>query len=240
MRHPEKIIEKMVERDKLQLMKLLIKGIVVNYDTIEITWSKVALSLLTSNLLAQTQDHTTIIDYPFKRNKGALILSLPEDIAQNVNYSTYAVEVMVKDNTVVLGGEIKGNVDLSNLEEFVKNALREIGYDELYADRWGNYAIDVRRLNIINLIGKQSSEITQGVATGWGDQGVFVGYACKGDGLISKEQYLARLLNNALYIKARASRNLGIDIKTQITLNNYGHIETAVVARMVAIGQVEC
>jgi len=105
----------------------------------------------------------------------------------------YAVEVMVKDNTVVLGGEIKGNVDLSNLEEFVKNALREIGYDELYADRWGNYAIDVRRLNIINLIGKQSSEITQGVATGWGDQGVFVGYACKGDGLISKEQYLARL-----------------------------------------------
>ncbi len=142
----------------------------------------------------------------------------------------YAVEVMVKDNTVVLGGEIKGNVDLSNLEEFVKNALREIGYDELYADRWGNYAIDVRRLNIINLIGKQSSEITQGVATGWGDQGVFVGYACKNDGLISKEQYLTRLLNNALYIKARDSKNLGIDIKTQITLNCYEHIETAVVA----------
>lgn len=96
MRHPEKIIEKMVERDKLQLMKLLIKGIVVNYDTIEITWSKVALSLLTSNLLAQTQDHTTIIDYPFKRNKGALILSLPEDIAQNVNYSTELIMALCK------------------------------------------------------------------------------------------------------------------------------------------------
>lgn len=142
----------------------------------------------------------------------------------------YAVEVMIKDNTVVLGGEIKGNVDLSNLEEFVKNALREIGYDELYADRWGNYAIDVRRLKVISLIGQQSSEITQGVATGWGDQGVFVGYACKGDGLISKEQYLARLLNNALYIKARGSKNLGLDIKTQITLNDFDHIETAVVA----------
>lgn len=121
-------------------------------------------------------------------------------------------------------------IELEMLEQFVKNALREIGYDELYADRWGNYAIDVRRLNIINLVGKQSLEITQIVAIGWGDQGVFVGYACKNDGLISKEQYLARLLNNALYIKARASRNLGIDIKTQITLNNYGHIETAVVA----------
>lgn len=55
-------------------------------------------------------------------------------IEQDANVR-YAVEVMIKDNTVVLGGEIKGNVDLSNLEEFVKNALREIGYDELYADR---------------------------------------------------------------------------------------------------------
>ncbi len=142
----------------------------------------------------------------------------------------YAVEVMVKDNTVVLGGEIKGNVDLSNLEEFVKDALRDIGYDECYAENWGENAIDVRRLNIINLVGKQSLEITQSVVTGWGDQGVFVGYACKGDGLISKEQYLARFLNNALYIKARQSKNLGIDIKTQITLNDYGHIETAIVA----------
>lgn len=143
----------------------------------------------------------------------------------------YAVEIMVKDNTVVLGGEIKGNVDLSNLEEFVKNALRDIGYDEVYAENWGVNAIDVRKIKIINLIGQQSSDIHQGVATnGWGDQGVFVGYACKGDGLISKEQYLARFLNNALYIKARQSKKLGIDIKTQITLNDYGHIETAVVA----------
>ncbi len=142
----------------------------------------------------------------------------------------YAVEVMVKDNTVVLGGEIKGNVDLSNLEEFVKSALRDIGYDEPYADRWGQYAIDIRRLKVINLIGQQSSEITQGVATGWGDQGVFVGYASKGEGLVSKELYLARLLNNALYVKARQSKNLGIDIKTQITINEFGHIETAIVA----------
>lgn len=142
----------------------------------------------------------------------------------------YAVEVMVKDNTVVLGGEIKGNVDLTNLEDFVKNALREVGYDERYADIWGNYAVNIRNIKIINLIGQQSAEIAQGVAAGWGDQGVFVGYACKGDGLISKEQYFARYLNNALYIKARESKNLGIDIKTQITLSHYGHIETVVVA----------
>ena len=80
----------------VQLMKLLIKRIVVNYDTMEITWSDLALSLLTSNLLVKTQDHTTVIDYPFKRHKGALTLSLPEDIAQNVNYSTELITALCK------------------------------------------------------------------------------------------------------------------------------------------------
>ena len=151
-------------------------------------------------------------------------------IAQDVHVK-YAVEVMIKGNTVVLGGEITGNVVLTNLEDFVKNALREVGYDERYADIWGNYALNIRDVKLINLIGQQSGEINQDVVQdGWGDQGVFVGYACKGNGFISKEQYLARYLNNALYIKARENKNLGIDIKTQITLNHYGHIETVVVA----------
>ncbi len=151
-------------------------------------------------------------------------------IAQDVHVK-YAVEVMIKGNTVVLGGEITGNVVLTNLEDFVKNALREVGYDERYADIWGNYALNIRDVKVINLIEQQSGEINQDVVQdGWGDQGVFVGYACKGNGFISKEQYLARYLNNALYIKARENKNLGIDIKTQITLNHYGHIETVVVA----------
>lgn len=143
----------------------------------------------------------------------------------------YAVEVMVKDNHVILGGEIQGNVDLTNIEDHVKNALRDIGCDELYADVWGNDAIDVRKVEVINLIGKQSPDINQGVVrNGWGDQGVFVGYACKGDGLINRELYLAHILNNALYIKGMENKNLGLDIKTQITINHFGHVKTAVVA----------
>lgn len=143
----------------------------------------------------------------------------------------YAVEVMIKDNTVVLGGEVQGNVELTSVDTFVRNALQDIGYDERYADIWGDNAIDVRKIKVINLIGQQSADIHQGVAmNGWGDQGVFVGYACKGDGLINKELYLARFLNNALYIKARESTNLGIDIKTQITLDNYGAVDTVIVA----------
>ena len=143
----------------------------------------------------------------------------------------YAVEVMIKDNNVVLGGEIKGNVSLSKVEDYVKEALREIGYDEHYAEIWGNYAININKIKVINMIGQQSADINQGVERdGWGDQGVFVGYACQGEGHINRELFLARKLNTALYEKAITSDNLGLDIKTQITLNDLDGIETAIVA----------
>ena len=142
----------------------------------------------------------------------------------------YAVEVMIKNNTVVLGGEISGNVNLDNVHEYVKHALSEIGYDDRYTSIWDDMTINPNNINVINLIGVQSADINRGVrADGWGDQGVFVGYACQGDGMINRELYLARKLNNALYDKARTSDNLGLDIKTQITLNN-DKIETAIVA----------
>lgn len=142
----------------------------------------------------------------------------------------YAVEVMIKDNNVILGGEIKGDVSLENVNEYVISALADIGYTKDYAKIWGEYAIEPDKIKVANLIGQQSADINQGVEQdGWGDQGVFVGYACKGDGLINRELFLARKLNNALYEKAKTSTNLGLDIKTQITLND-GQIETAIVA----------
>lgn len=143
----------------------------------------------------------------------------------------YAIEVMIKDNTVVLGGEITGNVNLNNTKELVKQALFEIGYTPEYAKIWKEYSIEPEKLDVINLTGQQSRDINQGVVqNGWGDQGVFVGYACKGKGFVGKELYLARLLNKALYEKAKQSKNLGLDIKTQITLDNDGNVETAIAA----------
>ena len=144
----------------------------------------------------------------------------------------YAVEVMIKDNCVMLGGEVKGSVDMSDIETYVCDALREIGYDEHYSDIWKNYAIDVRHIEVINKIGVQSADINQGVEhDGWGDQGVFVGYACKGPALINRELWLARKLNDALYEHAKTSSNLGLDIKTQITIDDAtGDIVTAIVA----------
>ena len=142
----------------------------------------------------------------------------------------YAVEVMIKDNTVILGGEITSNALLGDMTSYVKQALAEIGYDDQYYSVWNKYTINPAKIKVINLIGTQSADIHRGIANnGWGDQGVFVGYACQGDGMINQELYLAQKLNNALYNKARKSNNLGIDIKTQITLNN-DKIETAIVA----------
>lgn len=143
----------------------------------------------------------------------------------------YAVEVMIKNNTVVLGGEITSKATGGDFLAHVQQALREIGYNERYANIWGTHAIDVRQINVINLIGQQSREIAQGIENnGWGDQGVFVGYACQGEGLINRELYLARKLNKALYAKARSSDHLGLDIKTQITLGDDGRVETAIAA----------
>ena len=68
------------------------------------------------------------------------------------------------------------------------------------------------------------------VNDGWGDQGVFVGFACKGEKSLNKELFLAHKLNRALYEKALKSNNLGLDIKTQITVNSEGKITTAIAA----------
>lgn len=48
----------------------------------------------------------------------------------------YAVEVMVKNNHIILGGEISGNIKLHNLPDCVRQALRDIGYDEEYSQIW--------------------------------------------------------------------------------------------------------
>ena len=143
----------------------------------------------------------------------------------------YAVEVMLKGNTAVLGGEVSGQVDLSNLREYVIRALADIGYTQQYAATWGECAIEPDKIKVIDLIGLQSAEIAQGIEhNGWGDQGVFVGYACQGEGLIGRELFLARQLNNTLYQMALQDDNFGLDIKTQVTLEDDGQTGLVIAA----------
>ena len=172
------------------------------------------------------------LGHPDKTSDFISSFILDKLIEQDPN-TRYALEVMVKDDTVVLGGEVSTSAKMDNIDNWVKEALCEIGYTNEYAKVWCDCAINPSKLNIISLISKQSEDIGRGVEqNGWGDQGVFVGYAAQGNGNINPELYLARKLNTEIYnfAKSDVSLGLGLDIKTQITLDDDGNIETAIVA----------
>src|ERR671910_51945 len=92
--------------------------------------------------------------------------------------SRVACETLVKNDTVVLAGEITTNATL-DFDKIVRQAVKEIGYTdtaEPFCDT---------TLKLISLITKQSNEISQGVTEatsqsgdqGAGDQGIMFGYA---------------------------------------------------------------
>jgi len=93
--------------------------------------------------------------------------------------SRVACETMIKNNLVVIAGEITsdGNPDL---ESIVRNVINNIGYDD---DKLG---FNGSTCEFINHITKQSPDIAQGVNEGEGedlnqgagDQGLMFGYAC--------------------------------------------------------------
>lgn len=154
-------------------------------------------------------------------------------------YTKYAVEVLIKGNTVVLGGEVKSTVTFSTekLKTFVKEAIAEVGYDRHYSSIWKENAIEQEKIELINLVGLQSPEINMGVETendnnvvkGWGDQGIFMGYASSYDGHLRKDQALSKKLASSLYEMAKNSDKFGLDIKTQVTIEN-GKVDTVIVA----------
>ena len=104
--------------------------------------------------------------------------------------SRVACETLVKDNVLVLAGEITTGAKF-NYEEVAREAVRKIGYDKAYADNTEySYTskFDADGIFFMNLLGKQSQDIAQGVDAdaadhkdtaeqGAGDQGIMFGYA---------------------------------------------------------------
>ena len=83
-------------------------------------------------------------------------------LSQDEN-SRVACETMVKDDNVILAGEITTKARI-NVEEIVEDTIREIGY--------------TYQPKVINFLQKQSPDIAQGVDIGGaGDQGIMFGYA---------------------------------------------------------------
>ena len=93
-------------------------------------------------------------------------------------HSRVAVETMVKTGMAIIAGEVRTKTYV-DLEQIVRDVITDIGYD--HSDK----GFDGTSCAVINAIGKQSSDIAQGVEEaedkdiGAGDQGLMFGYASK-------------------------------------------------------------
>lgn len=151
----------------------------------------------------------------------------------------YAVECQIKDQNVVLAGEVTSDVELPTMEIFktVTEAIDRIGYNHEYASRWpAGSTLDSSKVQVMQFISKQSPDIAQGVdADGWGDQGVFAGMATNDafHGYMPLDLWYSRAICNRLYVQALIGKiPIGLDIKTQVSMDENFVTEVVVAAPM--------
>ena len=137
------------------------------------------------------------------------------------NESRVACETLTTTNKVVLAGEVRGpEIDSKEIEEHVRNSIKEIGYEQ---DGFHH-----AKLDFFNYLHSQSSDIAQGVDSsgnekdeGAGDQGIMFGYACTETNelmpapIIYSHKILERL---AQVRKSGEAKGLGPDSKSQISV----------------------
>lgn len=132
----------------------------------------------------------------------------------------YAVEVQIKDFQVTLAGEVSSKCTFtpSQIRQYVREAVNEIGYTMDYMKKWGaQNTICGDLLEVTSLISQQSPDIAQGLS-GWGDQGIFFGMSSydKRTGCMPFEHATAMYLCKELFESGIG----GLDIKTQVVTDN--------------------
>lgn len=146
------------------------------------------------------------------------------------------MEVQIKNYLVTLGGEVSSRARFSGdqLKQFVREAICCVGYDKAYADKWGrSNTVDGNLVEVNSLITQQSPDIAQGLS-GWGDQGIFFGYATPDEeyGYMPKDHAIAKRLCHDLFSSGLG----GIDIKTQVVMDG-DDITKVIVAIPLLLGQ---
>ena len=136
--------------------------------------------------------------------------------------SRVACETLVKDNMVIVSGEITTSA-VVDIPSVVRQTIREIGYTD------PALGFDADNCAILVTVGKQSPDISQGVTEGAGlhkeqgagDQGLMFGYACRETpALMPMPIQMAHLITTRLE-KMRQSRKLPWlrpDGKSQVTV----------------------
>jgi len=123
-----------------------------------------------------------------------------------------AVETMVKDNTVVLGGEVKSTANI-NYDAIIRECVKDIGYAD------AEHGFYYKTLTILNLVGEQSPEINKAVELDEivtaGDQGFMTGYAT-----VETSNYmpLGMHISRKLVDYVCTVPHLGPDVKSQVTV----------------------
>jgi|TARA_B110000879_G_scaffold50622_1_gene71552 S-adenosylmethionine synthetase len=135
-------------------------------------------------------------------------------------YSRVAVETLVKTGMTIIAGEVRTDTYV-DLEQIVRDVITGIGYDS------SEVGFDGNSCAVLNAIGKQSSDIAQGVDAaedkdiGAGDQGLMFGYASnETDVLMPAPIYYAhRLVERQAQLRKNGVLPwLRPDAKSQVTL----------------------
>ncbi|MCU0977268.1 MAG: methionine adenosyltransferase [Steroidobacteraceae bacterium] len=137
-----------------------------------------------------------------------------------------ACETLVKTGVAIVAGEVTTHAWV-DLEDLVRGVIKDIGYTS------SDVGFDGATCGVLNLIGKQSPDINQGVdrrkpeEQGAGDQGLMFGYACNEapEFMPAPIYYSHRLVEQQA--KVRKGRKsplpwLRPDAKSQVTLRYEG------------------
>jgi S-adenosylmethionine synthetase len=146
---------------------------------------------------------------------------LDEILAQDPN-ARVACETFLKTGAVIVGGEISTTAYVE-LEDLIRDVVTDIGYNS------SDVGFDGQTCSVINMIGKQSPDIAQGVDRaapedqGAGDQGLMFGYASnETDALMPAPIFYAhRLVERHARVRKHSDNPLPWlrpDAKSQVTL----------------------